>query len=319
MTETTAAATGVRLSSSAEPLAFDLPCARCGYNLRGLSASGACPECAAAVALALFQRNAGAVPPAAARVLASGLTLLELAAFVAFITSPIALKLRSPSPTWTTQQVAELVAVLFPLLAGWRGVCVLMRRSAVPRRFPGRWHAVRWGAVVCSSLGLSPLILTVVLAVLVKDAPELVQAAFIISTGAVAAATSCTYLYVSRVAAAAGLRAISWVSREFGAIVLGVTIWAYWTGRVPRPTTCGADRVVGSAFPITMQGATEAVVQGRWLDDAPVIAMGVTSIAAVLVLDQLRRSFSRLARSTTLTTALNPAGVAGRTAASSRP
>jgi hypothetical protein len=31
--------------SPSRPVAFDLPCAQCGYNLRGLSPAGCCPEC----------------------------------------------------------------------------------------------------------------------------------------------------------------------------------------------------------------------------------------------------------------------------------
>ncbi|MCC6659471.1 MAG: hypothetical protein IT437_01160 [Phycisphaerales bacterium] len=34
----------------AEPVPFDAPCNRCGYNLRGLDAAGLCPECGAGVA-----------------------------------------------------------------------------------------------------------------------------------------------------------------------------------------------------------------------------------------------------------------------------
>ena len=33
----------------------DLACRRCGYNLRGLSTDGACPECGTAVGQSTFQ------------------------------------------------------------------------------------------------------------------------------------------------------------------------------------------------------------------------------------------------------------------------
>ena len=40
-----------------DPLNFDLTCAACGYNLRGLAAGGSCPECGQPVATSLYDRS----------------------------------------------------------------------------------------------------------------------------------------------------------------------------------------------------------------------------------------------------------------------
>ena len=36
------------------PITFDLPCAECGYNLRGLTTRGGCPECGSAVLVSIY-------------------------------------------------------------------------------------------------------------------------------------------------------------------------------------------------------------------------------------------------------------------------
>ena len=79
---------------SASVLAADVPCDRCGYNLRSLEEAGRCPECGLAVAVSmaserLRQARAGSPDPAWARQVREG-AWLSVAAFVLLPSSAIA-------------------------------------------------------------------------------------------------------------------------------------------------------------------------------------------------------------------------------------
>lgn len=66
MTETMQAPAAIK----ADVVGDDLPCYRCGYNVRGLASDGRCPECAASVGETLHRR--------AATTLAGGFLPLEM-------------------------------------------------------------------------------------------------------------------------------------------------------------------------------------------------------------------------------------------------
>ncbi|NLF31381.1 MAG: hypothetical protein GX591_10925 [Planctomycetes bacterium] len=57
-------------------ISIDLPCIACGYNLRGLTSDGRCPECGAAIDGSLDPRLLWFAPPAYVRTLALGLSLI---------------------------------------------------------------------------------------------------------------------------------------------------------------------------------------------------------------------------------------------------
>lgn len=63
----------------------DVPCLGCGYNLRGLSRAGKCPECGAAVGRALAGNLLSLAEPAWLRRVQRGVDVLLLAALVSFV------------------------------------------------------------------------------------------------------------------------------------------------------------------------------------------------------------------------------------------
>ncbi len=80
---------GGGVASLARDLTGDLPCAHCGYNLRGLSIREACPECGVAVRatiLAVVDPRAGELKPVIApKLTAAALLVWPAAAFAAAI------------------------------------------------------------------------------------------------------------------------------------------------------------------------------------------------------------------------------------------
>jgi hypothetical protein len=59
---------------SPQPIKYDLPCPRCGYNLRGLIPDGLCPECGQAIALALRENLLRYADPDWVRVIRCGVS-----------------------------------------------------------------------------------------------------------------------------------------------------------------------------------------------------------------------------------------------------
>ncbi|MCH8859402.1 MAG: hypothetical protein IID54_07490, partial [Proteobacteria bacterium] len=63
----------------------DVPCRRCGYNLRSLPADGKCPECGSAVAISIHGFYLRFAPPAWVRRLALGAKLLVVSVITTIV------------------------------------------------------------------------------------------------------------------------------------------------------------------------------------------------------------------------------------------
>jgi hypothetical protein len=104
----------------------DLACQRCGYNLRGLNASGQCPECAAAISLSLHKDLLCFAEPGYVRGLATGCrrilagvtTVLVTWVLFALVGGLTVLFLPGPQQVWRALVVVLLVgaAVLGALM-----------------------------------------------------------------------------------------------------------------------------------------------------------------------------------------------------------
>ena len=102
-------------------LSRDIPCAECGYNLRGLAPQGRCPECGQDVCVSLAERVA---PDAGAVV---------------------------PDPRWRRQMVESLVLSLVGLVLGmgtmvnWPAGWEWSRRGPnVPVVLVSTWWVLQW-------------------------------------------------------------------------------------------------------------------------------------------------------------------------------
>jgi hypothetical protein len=153
-TTTTTAADASLPSSPAAMLQHDIPCLRCGYNLRGLSGDGLCPECATPITASVIRfveinvviaRPLAAMPRAWVKKLATGCTMLAVLGVAVFVVTTVQL-LFDPSwrHAWTPIQIFMVIA--FWLLA-WP------EPSAVAARTADR--ALRWsvgvGALICAA------------------------------------------------------------------------------------------------------------------------------------------------------------------------
>lgn len=117
--EDNASATATNLSQHPAPdLGGDLPCARCRYNLRGLSISGVCPECALPIRASLLARldpMAGELRPLfRPRLTAIGMLVWSGAAFAAAL---VAWSLRVGDAMSLSRQMKP-IASLVPVLVG---------------------------------------------------------------------------------------------------------------------------------------------------------------------------------------------------------
>ena len=94
------------VAAAPAPLQEDVPCARCGYDLRGLTAPGRCPECG-------FDIDASI---RAARSLAGGLPL--------------------PSNRWVRQMTEAVVIALLPFVISMLGNLIFGEPGGPPGRLP---------------------------------------------------------------------------------------------------------------------------------------------------------------------------------------
>ena len=132
----------------AGPLGQDLPCAGCGYNLRGLSADARCPECAFPIPESLAAHRAGACPLR----LSDRPWLLKLAVgaaclFVAALTPYVAMRFGGQGST----EHGAFVASAWVFLACW---LISSREPGTPPRSDPR--VFRWILLACAVMPLLP-------------------------------------------------------------------------------------------------------------------------------------------------------------------
>lgn len=99
---------------------YDCACARCAYNLRGLSPTGVCPECGAAVAVSLQGRLLRFAARAYVRSLDIGLTILLCAIWVYVLLLAVSIFLGMylrGSQSRELALVVSLAVMLLPALA----------------------------------------------------------------------------------------------------------------------------------------------------------------------------------------------------------
>lgn len=135
--------------AAAQPLG-DLPCAGCGYNLRGLTRDGRCPECGAPVADSLLRGPMAACDPAWVRRVATGVVLFNLIHlyFLAFgpgLRAPLSYAFRTP---WL------MTGVTFGAVAG--AYLLASPEPSTRHRWPTtslRLAALAWAAVIAVWIG----------------------------------------------------------------------------------------------------------------------------------------------------------------------
>ena len=134
----------------------DVPCRRCGYNLRSLPADGKCPECGSAVAISIHGFYLRFAPPEWVRRLALGAKLLVTAAVTAVggwvvmlaIVFAIAIMLgptaTGPSSTFSTVLSVSLIGCSI-LIAGLliAGIILMTTRDPAEAGKPERFGARR--------------------------------------------------------------------------------------------------------------------------------------------------------------------------------
>lgn len=103
----------------------DLPCRQCGYNLRGLLSSGACPECGHAVAESARRNLLRDSDPSYAANVRAGVTVmmvgLALSAIASAVIPPTILIEYLDDPSWRVLAFLVIVAAIFVMSAGlWK-------------------------------------------------------------------------------------------------------------------------------------------------------------------------------------------------------
>lgn len=121
---------------------MDLPCSRCGYNLRGLSARGRCPECAASVASTrAMARALHELDPRTLRRMCAGAVLLLAVSLFAF----------APRD-WAYDEGTGSIRFVLPRLIACAGVALLATPS---RKVFSRNRRLRFDLVARALAGAS--------------------------------------------------------------------------------------------------------------------------------------------------------------------
>jgi len=136
-----------------EELTGELPCVRCGYNLRGLSVRGTCPECAtpvAATVLAVVDPLAAEIQPIAhRRLVAAGLlawSWLAAGAVLAMWVLRLFEVLNMPRPSSVDRGVLVIVPA-FLALSCLGLVSIIRPHGSIPRG----WSIAAVGAVLTAA------------------------------------------------------------------------------------------------------------------------------------------------------------------------
>ena len=130
----------------ASELTGDLPCARCRYNLRGLSVRGVCPECGVpvrATLLAVVDPHASEIQPIFhPHLTAIGLQLWSFSALLAALATWLlrgadlahVFGLTRPGAGWPGETLPRAVPVLL-LLSGIGATALIRPHALIPRRY----------------------------------------------------------------------------------------------------------------------------------------------------------------------------------------
>lgn len=140
-----------------EPIARDVACIHCGYNLRGLSPEGRCPECGRGVLQSLRGDLLQFQHPAYVRRLAAGvgLVLWGLLALGACALGVVAALAWSPAGTLGLQALLYGLVILAGALAVTGAWLVTAREPTRPAST--RERALRWAVRVLTTAGLLAL------------------------------------------------------------------------------------------------------------------------------------------------------------------
>lgn len=140
-----------------EPIARDVACIRCGYNLRGLPAEGRCPECGSGVLQSLRGDLLQFQHPAYVRRLAAGaaLVLWGLLAMGACALGVVAALAWSPADTLSLHALLYGLVILAGALAVTGAWLVTSREPTRPAN--RREQALRWAVRVLTAVGLLAL------------------------------------------------------------------------------------------------------------------------------------------------------------------
>jgi hypothetical protein len=132
--------------ASVRTIDFDLPCRRCGYNLRGLTIPGQCPECQAQLALATIGNDLRFCDPTWVMRLARGMNWLCVAVVIGggfLLLSALGVIVRR-SPPLESRFVASVVVAALALI----GVGMITAPDPVgdetPQARRARWVLRAW-------------------------------------------------------------------------------------------------------------------------------------------------------------------------------
>lgn len=133
-----AQAGGPTYRSPVQRIDHDLPCVRCGYNLRMLAPDAACPECGEPVATSIAAERAARPAPWQRKRLQHGAGWIGASAGAQLLTLLVLVlfEARAPGVVGTTAVVQLLTALTYGC-----GLCLLAtpRGQDVPDAPPGRW------------------------------------------------------------------------------------------------------------------------------------------------------------------------------------
>ncbi len=107
-----------------ESIAVDLPCTQCGYNLRGLTPKGRCPECNTVIARSLHGRLLRASDPAWLRRVRLGTALVLVRILLLVAPFVLVITLSGPAMPVTITQSIWLAST-----AIWLVACMLLTTS----------------------------------------------------------------------------------------------------------------------------------------------------------------------------------------------
>ncbi|MCO6435825.1 MAG: hypothetical protein J5J06_01910 [Phycisphaerae bacterium] len=143
-------------------VARDVPCRRCGYNLRGLSPAGRCPECAAPVIVALQPDILAFADPRWLDTLACGQRLFGRGTWSYLFLSLVFSRFKAvlPPGVYTLLATMVLALLLFVIL---RGIWLILAPPPAEFTTGGRWsdprHIARTALVVAGVvLAVNPVV-----------------------------------------------------------------------------------------------------------------------------------------------------------------